>query len=372
MSKKQLRELLENYAKGECSPEEIVLLESWYLQHNEDARKLLSEDTLNEAQKKLWLELSPKINDKKAHALWPRIVVAASLLLFISVCVYFVKEKNNTNQTTATNRIRDIAPGTNKAILTLSNGEKISITGAKAGLIAKQGLTQISARIGEIVYVANSSSSKSIEFNTLTTPRGGQHQLTLADGTKVWLDAASSIKFPVAFSVKTREVFITGQVYFEVHHDKTKPFKVVANGQSVEVLGTHFNINSYADEPGIKTTLSEGSIKVSTDQFSHITLKPGQQSVVDHQRIRLVHDIDLEEVLAWHNGLFKFQDATVPEVMRQLSRWYNVEVAYEGKIPDKKFSGEIYRNVSALKLADMMSYENIHFRLEGNKIVVTP
>jgi ferric-dicitrate binding protein FerR (iron transport regulator) len=270
-------------------------------------------------------------------------------------------------------RVHDIAPGGNKAILTLADGSMIDLRAAKNGKLAKQGDMVINKNAdGQIVYAnsENNASSQNTGFNIATTPRGGQFQLVLADGTKVWLNAASSIKYPVVFNGNERKVELTGEAYFEVAHDKEKPFRVISNGQEVEVLGTHFNINAYHDEKSAKTTLLEGSVRISSEGKNKM-LKPGEQAHFENGDI-LIADVDVNEVVAWKNGFFQFKDDNIRDIMRQLGRWYDVDIKYEGNLPDREFSGTLSRNANLSQMLDILSFKKIHFRIEGKTIIVTP
>jgi len=311
---------------------------------------------------------------------WGKIAAAASILLFLSVSGYFLWHKQAPGKQIAHNQPRhyDIAPGGNKAILTLANGKQIALTDAKNGTLAKQGAITINKTSnGQIIYTAAATIAQTpqlIAYNTITTPRGGQYQLTLADGTKVWLNAASSIKYPTAFTGNERRVEITGEAYFEVVHNAAKPFRVICNGQTVEDIGTHFNINAYSDEKAVKTTLLEGSVKVSSTGEDKI-LKPGEQSQLESGNIH-VANANVDEVVAWKNGLFDFTDANVADVMRQLARWYDVDVEYQGKIPETLFTGKLHRNVNASQILDILSYFKVQFKIENEgakkKIIVMP
>jgi len=309
----------------------------------------------------------------------PRIAAAASIILCLSIGGYFILNRPQP-QPIAQNKTNDLAPGGNKAILTLAGGRQISLTDAKLGLLASQGSTVINKTAdGEIVYKTHSVPSIGGEtYNTITTPRAGKWEVTLPDNSKVWLDACSSIHFPAAFTGTNRTVEITGQAYFEVVHNAAKPFRVTCNGQTVEDIGTHFNINAYPDEPIIKTTLLAGAVKVSNNAYARI-LKPGQQSIIDQtHRIQVLNDANTGEAIAWKNGLFRFDNAGIAAVMRQVARWYDVDIQYEADIPQRHFSGDISRSVNASKLLEILSYTGVHFKIEaapdgrqGKKIIVT-
>jgi transmembrane sensor len=210
-------------------------------------------------------------------------------------------------------------------------------------------------------------------YNTLVTKRKERspYPLILADGTKVWLNAASSIIFPVAFTGKDRTVTITGEAYFEVAHNATQPFKVKANGQMIEDIGTAFNVNAYSDEPVVTTTLLQGSVRVSlTDNEASVVLKPGDQAKAANGGLKLKSNVDLDGAVAWKSGIFQFKNTRIDEVLRQAARWYDVDVDYRQGIPDQTFTGRISENVNLSGLLEILSYSGVHFRIEGNKIIV--
>jgi transmembrane sensor len=248
--------------------------------------------------------------------------------------------------------------------------------------LATQGNTQVlKLNDGQLQYKESSEVSPSggdLEgaFNTMSTPRGGQYQLTLSDGTKVWLNAASSLRYPATFTGKDRQVELNGEAYFEVAHNAAMPFKVnVAGKEEVEVLGTHFNINSYSDEPAVKTTLLEGSVKVTpainttiSTQLATI-LKPGEQAQMQAGgKINRQTNVDIGKVMAWKNNIFNFNNENI---MRQLSRWYNVDIRFEGTIPGIKFSGEIGRNLSLKQVLSILDETRIKYRIEGKTLVIS-
>lgn len=266
----------------------------------------------------------------------------------------------------------EVLPGGNKARLTLSDGSVISLDDTKNGKVASQGGTQISKLAnGQVVYSVVDINQQEVLSNTLTTPRGGQFKLTLPDGSIVWLNSASSITYPTAFVGKERKVNVTGEAYFEIAHDASKPFLVSVNGMAISVLGTHFNVNAYSNEGAIKTTLLHGSVRLSKAGMATL-LKPGQQAQVGEGTFTLVNDVDLEEVVAWKNGYFSFTKADLQTVMRQIARWYDVEITYEGVIPDRRFGGKISRNSNVAEVLKILQETKVHFRIVGKNIVVTP
>lgn len=317
------------------------------------------------------------LNRKKNYSrFFLNVAAAASLVIFISVAIYFTLRdtKNDIVAEAAPQQIKsEIAPGENKAILTLSDGSTIILDDAKNGQVAEQGGTQITKLTnGQLVYNRSNGEPAKVAFNSLTTPRGGQFKLTLPDGSEAWLNAASSIKYPTAFTGRERKVEISGEVYFEIAHNASKPFKVSVNGIEVKVLGTHFNINAYNDEGLVKTTLLEGSIRLAKDG-SVTTLTPGQQAQIRNgSGIKVVNDVDVNQVVAWKNGYFSFNRADVQTVMRQIARWYDVEVSYEKNIPERQFGGKIDRNSNITEVLKILEESKVHFRINGKKIIVSP
>jgi transmembrane sensor len=298
-----------------------------------------------------------------------------------------------TNRTTTKNVIvrnispkpilkNDVAPGGNKAILTLADGSSIVLDSASNGTLGQQGnIKIIKLDNGLLAYSVNGkqlTENDEAFYNTISTPRGGQYQITLADGTMVWLNAASSIRFPVLFTGTQRKVEITGEVYFEVAKNKTMPFKVKATSSEIEVLGTHFNVNAYEDEATTKTTLLEGSIKVSTASFVSNTqttkfLQPGQQASSSNDgKINILSNADLEETMAWKNGRFQFKSTDLKSMLRQIARWYDVDVEYRGNV-DLHFTGQLTRNENVSKVFEKLALTNeVHFKIEGRRIIVSP
>jgi transmembrane sensor len=270
-----------------------------------------------------------------------------------------------------------VAPGGNRAVLTLAGGQKIILDSAAAGVLAEQGTTHVQKLgDGQLAYQAGrkgGNTSVAPLYNTLTTPRGGQYELTLPDGTKVWLNAASSITYPTAFTGNSRTVEMTGEAYFEVAHDKKRSFMVKASGQTIQDIGTHFNVNAYTDEPAQVTTLLEGAVTVGGHP-----LLPGEKATVTGATANGGGVIDVtkgdpDQAVAWKNGLFHFTDAGLQTVMRQLSRWYNVDVTYEGNIPPRQFTGMIGRSLTLNQVLKGLAMERVHYQIEeGNKLIITP
>ena len=273
-----------------------------------------------------------------------------------------------------------VVPGGNKALLTLADGSTIILDSASNGLLGTQGNIKIQKlENGLLAYEVNGKTiteNDAAFYNTISTPRGGQYKVTLSDGTTVWLNAASSIRFPVVFTGAQRLVEVTGETYFEVAKNASKPFKVKTVNQEVEVLGTHFNINAYDDEASIKTTLLEGKVKVTvpgnTATQSARFLKPGQQSGISKSgQINIINNADTEEAVAWVKGRFQFENTDLRTMLRQFARWYDVEVEYRGPV-DLYFTGQLTRNEQVTKVFKQLELTGeVHFRMEGRKVIVT-
>ena len=269
----------------------------------------------------------------------------------------------------------DVSPGKGKATLTLADGSTILLDNATNGMITRQGNTKIiKLSNGQLKYTVTGAANDQVMLNTMRTPRGGEYQLTLPDGTQVWLNSASSITYPTAFSGSQRKISITGEAYFEVAKDKSKAFQVnIAGRGKVEVFGTHFNINAFSDEPGIYITLVEGAVKVSNKQ-QELMMKPGEQAVIDQNQKLILHKhVDTEEVIAWKNGYFVFNNATLGMIMRQVQRWYDVDVVYEGDIQNERFVGKVPRSENASKLIKVLELTHtVKFNIIGKKIIIKP
>ena len=320
------------------------------------------------------IELAPSIQRPRLVS-FRKLAVAASILAIILTSFILFRQSDSAQivkAVTSEQRFKDdVAPGGNKATLTLADGSVISLDDANDGTITQQGDAKVIKLDGKILYdlVAN---TKQVVYNTISTPRGGQYQLALPDGSLVWLNATSSLRFPTAFVDNERRVEITGEAYFEVAKDPAKPFIVSVNNAEVQVLGTHFNINAYSDEEDVKTTLLEGSVKF-VNAANNIFLKPGQQSqLLKDGSIKLENGVNVEEVIAWKNGRFNFENAGIKMVMRQLSRWYDVEIKYRGKTDDI-FVAEMPRDIKlsdALKALEQTG--RVKFEKDGKTIVVMP
>ncbi len=304
--------------------------------------------------------------------LWMRYAAAIALFLGVSFGLYVYIDHDFQEKLAATKSRNDVKPGGNKAILTLSNGAKIVLNDAKDGTLAQQGnASVVKLANGELAYKQAGSTNEAPVYNTMSTPRGGQYRLQLPDGTLVMLNAESSITYPIAFTGNERVVTISGEVYFEVTKNKKMPFRVHFGDQTVEVLGTHFNICAYKDQPAFKTTLIEGSVKISKAGENQL-LVPGQQAIYEPDSHKFnVKTVDTDDILAWKNGLFLFDNTEIDNVMLQLARWYNIEVIYKGPKPTLNFTGEIRKDSNLSRVFKILeSTGGAKFTINGNMVTV--
>jgi len=342
-----------------------------------------------EARQSVFNAISSRINQQedtelgntdKRRLIPYRWLTGAAALLFIALGAgwFFLRNDNKLNNDKGQKEniyAQNIKPGVNKATLTLANGKKLILTDSLHGQLANEAGVKVSkTKRGEIVYTVASdehSGQQVLQYNTLTTKRSEQFQVILPDGSHVWLDAASSLKYPVAFKGNERKVELTGQGYFEVSHNAAMPFIVKTAKTEVQVLGTHFNVSAYDDDQDTKTTLLEGAVIIKSKQAATI-LKPGEQAVLNDQgQLMINKDIDAEMEIAWKNGLFNFKKAGIEQIMVKASRWYDIKVEYEGKIPKTKLTGRMSRNVDISELLGILQYEGIKLRIEGKTIIVT-
>ena len=359
------------YSK-ENEPEIKLLIEQVYKSTGEEIQ--MREQAANEIVKWILKTGKKPASIVRLHNRTLYRIAAAAIILFLAIGAYFIKSKSDDVKQVAKLEMKtDVAPGQEGAVLTLADGSKIILDSTQHGLIAQQGSSKVVEGEKGISYQTNSIEQK-VVYNTMSTPKGRQYSLVLSDGSKVWLNAGSSIRFPSAFIGKERSVQITGEVYKKKKKNASMPFRVTVNDMTVQVLGTHFDINSYADENYIKTTLLEGKVQVLRNG-SIVELKPGQQARINrtgNQPINLVNDADLDEVMAWKNGLFHFNSSSLQEVMKQIVRWYDVDVVYQGKIPERKFDGEISRGSNLSQVLKILEETKIHYTIEDRKLIVHP
>jgi hypothetical protein len=385
-------ELAEKWRNQTITDDELRKLEQWYNQNQDEtieipysfasSEKELSERILYAIKQKAGIEAvesEPSDRVITIRKYWsPFFKYAAVVLILSCTILYFLNTKPSKTEVSQQNveGVReDIVPLTEGAILTLSNGTQILLDSVK-GKIANEGGISVINKDGSVVYdqYKNQQPKSEILYNTISTPKGKQYQLTLQDGSKVWLNAASSIRFPNAFTGKDRRVEITGEAYLEVAHNVAIPFIVSVDNMQVEVLGTRFDINSYNDDGYTKTTLIQGKVRtVSNGKIA--VLKPGQQAQISQssgEPIKIVEDVDLEEVMAWRDGIFRFKNSNIQSIMKQVERWYDVNVEYKVPTENLNFSGYVGKKEDVSQILKIMELTGlVHFKIEGRTIVVT-
>ena len=382
-----LSRLVSGHLKDDLTEKEQQELQQWLTMNQENRTKF--ERLISEAKLKAdyaaygqnnkiaaWARISKESRYRKEKKIYTGSIfrmAAASILLFLSLGIYSLLHKQAA-QPIAQNKLHEILPGINQATLTLSNGQKITLKNSLRGKLAQQENATINITSGgEITYTqktAQQAQVTELAYNTLTTKRKEQFPLILADGTKVWLNSSSSITYPVAFNGKERSVSFTGEAYFEVVHNAAKPFRVSFRGQTVEDIGTEFNINAYDDEPVIKTTLINGSVRVIKGSYKAI-LKPGEAALTGLQGDIQVKDANIEETIAWKNGYFRFNNENIQSIMRVLSRWYDIDVQYSGNVTTEGFYCKIsrFKNISSV-LRILEKTKGVHFKIDGRRVTV--
>lgn len=397
MGNERAEQLIRKYLEGTATPEEEALLESWYIDTSQDRSEtvrdqpaLLASADYDKIRDEILQRLradqqhQPKPDQQGADQseathpirLWPRVAVAAAVLILLSVGGLFIFRKAPPASVAQRQPLEnDILPAGTSATLTLPDGRKIALDSTGSHTLARQGSTTIRTLDGQLIYSPDGpgqpAAAGTPEYNTLTTRPGEHYSVVLPDGTKIWLNAASSITYPVVFNANQRKVTASGEVYFEIAHRAAQPFTIAVRNELIEDIGTHLNINAYDDEATISTTLLEGRIKVSKGSASAI-LTPGQQSTIrpDDSSFQL-RTIDADAAIAWKNGYFLFDRADLKSVMRELARWYNVQVVYKGDLPKKTFKGKLYRNINASEALRILTYFGAHFAIDGRTITVS-
>lgn len=309
------------------------------------------------------------------RTIWKRVVVAASVLLLVGLSGYFLffNKKQERSQEVAQAKLPvDIgAPKTNRAMITLANGQRIYLDSAAKGSLTVQGAVKLlKLEDGKIAYKATGALQGETGYNTLFNPRGSRViDMALSDNSHVWLNAGSSVTYPVAFTGNERKVSVEGEAYFEVAHDALKPFIVSKGKTAVRVLGTRFNVNAYDDESDIRVTLLEGSVQV-TDRQHAAAIKPGEQAIVKADKINVAGNVDLEQVMSWKEGYFRMKGTDLASLMRQVARWYDVQVVYKSSVPEARFGGLINREVNVSDVLTALEQYGIHSGFENGKIII--
>ena len=383
----RLQEIANKFLNGKISDAEQAEFDAWFNQiETNDIFVPESVASSEEEHRQIILNrIHEKINQyekgNRLRRMWLRVAAAAVILMMLSFGLFKIFNKQISYQHTLS-KLKSVTPGGNNAILTLANGKQIVLNNSRNGLLVNLGnITVSKANNGQVIYkvIGSAKNTLRVSYNTITTPNGGQYEVILPDGSKVWINSSSSLKYPTQFTGKERDVELNGEGYFEVAKNKLMPFKVSSHGQTVEVLGTHFNINAYTDEPGIKTTLLEGSVKVTAMGTEKPQLLiPGQQAIFNKGGI-MVSDADTAQAVAWKNGLFYFKDADVASIMRLLARWYNLKIDINGQLPERKFSGKIYKNLNAAQVLQIIDYSAINYKVEdptdgksAKRLIITP
>lgn len=377
--------LIDKYLDGKANASERMLVEEYYDRMSRDNEGIsnLSSETEVALKESIHQNILEDIHQHvgKRRKIWRSSFFRASaaiLIAAIAASVYFFfPAKDDENHPTHEMTVQDdIAPGSNRALLKLADGREINLDDANIGQIGEApGVKIMKTTDGQLIYELFDNGQlvdvSSALLNTVSTPRAGQYQVILPDGTKVWLNSESSISYPSRFSKEERYVEIVGEAYFEVASEKQRPFFVKSAHQKIEVLGTHFNINSYSNEENTSTTLLEGSVKVYTNNAETAILKPNQQAVLNSSNKLVVNNVEVEDVVAWKNGRFVFNNTDIQSVMRIVSRWYDVEIEYENGIPNKTVGGDIskFENISQL-LEVLEATGGIQFKREGRRVIV--
>jgi transmembrane sensor len=378
MDDQQIIALLEKYRSGTLTDEEKGILESWYNRKALDSGQEISDHDLDKnlalISKGLPLRQPPTV-----HRIWPRIAAAAAVLFCVFAGGYFARHQSSTPQTAQQQPI-DIAPGGNRAIL-YAEGKKYVLDSLRNGVITTQENVAINKNAaGQLTYssVSNAAAAEEVTYDTLIIPRGGQHEIRFADGSSVVLNADSKLRYPERFVGNQRKVeLISGEAQFHIKHNAAMPFYVLVKGQTIKDIGTTFNINAYDDETVIRTTLIEGSVEVSRSGLTR-ALQPGEQAITGAGRNIDIQPADTNEVVAWTKGQFYFAKTNLKELMRQLGRWYNIGVVYEGNVPDDAFDGQVSRNESLTQMLKILQLGDIHFRIEpgdgkiAGRLIITP
>lgn len=375
MTKKEIHALIEKYVSGNCSQEERDLLERWYAN---ELQKRTSENNHNDSQA-VKDELWERIVDERPELTKPRIAwrvwMGAAAVLLVGFFVFYQNQQTQHRDEISGQELaahtQHVSPGGNKAILTMGDGRQFVLADEDEGVIEKgDGFVIRKQEDGLVSFeIVDQHDHVALINNTVETPKGGIYQVVLPDGSKAWLNSASSISFPSNFSKEERKVSVKGEVYFEVQRDVARPFRVDAPQQQIEVLGTKFNINAYADEPYVRTSLLEGSVSVKGAEREHV-LKPGFEMITSKNGKDRIAKADIEAIMAWKEGVFQFDRVELGVLMRQLARWYDVEVVYKGAYPRDEFVGKIKRNEDIQKVLDVLTYGNIDVSLQGRKLMV--
>ncbi len=372
MEKLSGKQLLQKLKDGSISPEERALLESWYLHYAEQSRPFDDVDVYRKDIAELYLAFP--FNKAKASGakLWSRISIAATASFLLFGLWFFTADHGILKDKHSNLVENDLPPGSRGGTLTLANGQQIRLTEAMDGQLAEQaGVSIRKTKDGQLIYEVNERTATANQTNTLSTAKGETYKVRLPDGSEVWLNAASSLTYnTILESDGKRRVSLSGEGYFEVAKNKAYPFIVETRGQQIEVLGTHFNINSYSDEPVAATTLLEGSVRIEDAQNHVVTLRPGQQATLRNNALTVL-SVDTEEAVAWKDGSFLFSGQNLESIMRQVARWYDVDIVFEDDaIKDEIFRGSISRFENISQLLEVLEKTgSVHFKVKGRRVI---
>lgn len=387
METQHLEELIKKYNAGLCSEAEKKWLEEWYQTFEWNKSKNIPAMELQRLKEEAWSAIVSQKNatekdrnyqvstNKKVFRIrWWYYAAAVLIIISLTTLLKPTAVKQTSPPVVAVKKpvINDIPAGTSKAILVLGDGSSVSLDSAAVSQLKEGDGTVIDKQYGKLVYNRTGNATSPVLYNTLRIPRGAEYQLVLPDGSKVWMNAASSLKFPTRFTGAERKVFLSGEAYFEITKNAKMPFRVVTDDAiEVEVLGTHFNVKAYEDENDVKTTLAEGKVKIKKDE-NNITLSPSQQGVWKKKTQGLtVKEVDAEKEIAWKNGIIEFNDDELPYIMRQLSRWYDVDISFEGAIPKGTYNGAIPRKATLSEVMQILKIAGVKYWLDNKKLVVT-
>ncbi|GAA6765753.1 DUF4974 domain-containing protein [Flavobacterium sp. CGRL1] len=375
MSPENIEDLIHKYLNGTATDQEKEILNSWYQKQQTNSLEWNAEsfDEEEEVRQEMLAQINLAISPVKVRGIRPvyKYAAAASVIL-LAGSIAFLTRTSHKSQTIPQAITSSLPGGTNGAVLTLANGEKVHLNSAalnKINLGKKSGISSYNDSILQYEDLQKQA-GKEIAYNTLTTPYGREFSLVLSDGTKVYMNAGSTLEYPVAFQGSERLVKLTGEAYFEVVHNSRMPFRVKIKDQLVEDIGTAFNINAYEDEKFSSVTLVEGSVKVKKKQ-NEVIIIPGQQALTSAADNSIsVKPADFDSALAWKNGLFHFKDEKLDVVLKQVARWYDLEVVYQGGVPSKIINGEIYRNMDGIQVLAVLKSLGVNYKLEGNKLII--
>lgn len=380
MTREEYQELYEKYLEGKCTPDEQQKLENYQDHLNIDANTwqnhLMGNPDLIKQSIREKLENSIYIHSRKKNRIISYSIAAGLIFLLSAGLFYYKRTATPVLVKTESPRFKnDVLPGNNKAILTLDDGSVINLDDAKNGVLTSENDIDIKKTgDGKLEYTTNTNQAAAIRYNTLRTPMGGEFQIVLPDGTRVWLNSGTSLRFPTAFIGSERVVELNGEAYFAVSKNKKMPFYVrTMNGMDIKVLGTEFNVMAYDNEKVINTTLIEGSVEVQKDSKMQM-LKPGEEAVLNKTSGNIkVGEADTEQATAWKDGQFVFVNENIQSIMRKVSRWYNVDIEYRGNLSNKDFVGTISRKKNISELLKMLELTGaVHFSIEGRRITVMP